>query len=150
MKRVQLDIVRGPHPASVDAGHAVDTSRLFVDLSLAAENGWTSFQALVVDTGAAVSLLPRRLWEHATFTTRGRAKIGGLTRRPECLIDATLAEVDCLISDGAVVIGPLRTPAYLADSDEVASLLGFAGILDRLVLHVDAAGKNAHLEAPSL
>jgi hypothetical protein len=149
MNRIHLDIVRGPHPASLDAGHPVETARLFVDLSLAAGTGWTSFQAMVVDTGAAVSLLPRRFWESATLVTRGRAKIGGLARRPECLIDATLAEVDCLLSDGTAVIGPLRIPAYLADSDEVAALLGFAGILDRLVLHVDTAGKGAYFEEGS-
>ncbi len=147
--RVSCPIFQDPHPPSVEVGHPVPAGRLFAQLSLRTDTGWAPFRAVVVDTGAPITLLPKRLWEHATFFSRGRAKIGGLTRRPECLIDATLAEVDCLISDGAVAIGPLRIHAYLADSDEVAALLGFAGILNRLVLHIDAAGEGAYFESRS-
>lgn len=147
MQRLRLDILREPHLASVKAGHPVVAGRLFADISLSTDIGWTRFRRVVVDTGAPISLLPRRMWEHARFINRGRTKVGGVARRPECFIDATLAEVDCLLSDGAVGIGPLRIYAYLADSDEVAALLGFAGILDRLVLHVDVAGDGAYLEA---
>ncbi len=147
MNRISLDILRGPHPASFAAGHPVQAVRVFADLSLATANGWTSFQAVVVDTGAAVSLLPRRYWAQSTFLSRGRAKVGGVSRRLECLIDATLAEVECLIADGTVTLGPFRAHAYMADSDDVPALLGFAGLLDRLVLHVDVAADEAYIES---
>lgn len=73
----------------------------------------------------------------------GRTRIGGIMRRPECLIDATLAEIVCLMSDGHATLGPLTVPAYLAESDEVAALIGFAGVFDHATFHLDVRQGDA-------
>lgn len=57
-----------------------------------------------------------------------------------------LAEVDCSLSDGVHVVGPIRMPAYLVEIDNAPRLIGIQGFIERGVLHVDLSRKHAHLK----
>lgn len=146
MSRLSLEVFRSLHPPSVAAGHPVEAVRLFTQISLSSPDGWTRFRRVVVDTGAPISLLPSTFWQTARYVARGRSEVGGVAARPECRIPATLAEVDCVLSNAPVALGPLRMYAYLAEADDAPALLGMSGFIERGTLHVCVEGQEAFLE----
>jgi hypothetical protein len=100
----------------------------------------------VVDTGAEVSLFPITLLpllDHR-FTGRGRFTVeqAGMARQS---FEAVEALVTVFLEDqfGARTI-PFQAPIWFAATEE--ALVGFAGILDRAVLHLDMPRLNGYLE----
>jgi len=146
MLRLPLRILRGLHPPSASLGHPVEAIRLITHISLRSHTGWTPFRDIVVDTGAPISLLPSSVWSVTWLIPFGATEVGGIATRPECRIPALLAEVDCILSDGAVTLGPLRVPAYLAQTDATPTLLGISGFIARGTLHVQIEQADAYIE----
>lgn len=54
--------------------------------------------------------------------------------------------VESVLSDGAALVGPVRMPAYLADSNEVPILIGMAGLIERGLLHADMSSGECSFE----
>ncbi len=91
-----------------------------------------------------MSLFPLETWKTAAFESIGEVRVGGVIARSECRIPARLAVVECVLSDGAEKIGPLRIHAYLAHSNEVPVLIGMADLIERGLLHADVAAGHAY------
>jgi hypothetical protein len=123
-------------------------TRLFAEVSLATDVGWTLFEPAVIDTGAPVSVFPPAIWKPSRHTPLGRVKIGGLARREECQLPAILAEIDCTLSDGRRSLGPIRMHAYLVEIENAPTLLGVLGFIERGVLRVDLSKDRAFLRMP--
>ncbi len=147
MARVNLEILRGPYRPALAGGFQVESCRLLTDLSLRCDAGWTAFRPAIIDTGAPVSLFPRRVWQSAAVRRMGRVRVGGLTRQPECMFDVTLAVVVLAIRDQFNEIEPIEAHALLADTDDVPTLLGMRGVLSDLILHTNLAHSEAYVEA---
>ena len=146
MARVTLEIFRGPYLLALARGLEVESCRLLTDVCLRCPQGWTLFRPAIIDTGAPVSLFPRRAWQQADVRCLGRVSVGGLARTPECMLDTTLAIVTMTLRDQSQEIGPIETHALLADNDYVPTLLGMRGVLSDLTLHADPARAQAYLE----
>lgn len=146
MSRVRLEIQRHEHEVSRQANLSLTAVRVFADVALAGTSGSDPRFRAIVDTGAPVTLLPKRMWRNAAHVALGRVRVGGISKREECRIPAMLAELDCSLLDGATRIGPLRFHAFLADSDNVPALLGMSGLLEKFRIVVDVTGNEAYLE----
>ena len=146
MGRITLELAQGLHQPSLTAGYRLLITRLLVNVCLRTRHGWTPARKAVLDTGAAVSLLPKSVWRDAAATLLVPVRAAGVVNRPECTIAATLATVDCTLLHETDRIGPLTIHALLADSDRVPYLLGVCGILDRAALTVDLRKPTAMLE----
>lgn len=147
MARIALEIFRRPYLPALARGFQVESCRLLTDISLRAGGEWTPFGPAIIDSGAPLSLFPRRVWQPADVRPLGRVRVGGLARRPECMLDVTLAVVVLAIRDPFNKIEPLEAHALLADTDNVPTLLGMRGVLTELVLHADIARDSAYLKA---
>jgi hypothetical protein len=145
MPRVNLEILRGPYQPALAVGHHIEACRLLTDVSMRAPAGWTAFRPGVVDTGAPLSLFPRRIWSAAAVRPLATTRLGGIIRRAECTVEATLAIVDFVIWDPFNQIGPIEAHALLADSDDVSTLIGMRGVLTTLILHADVVTNEAYL-----
>ena len=146
MARVTLEILRGPYRPALAGGLQVESCRLLTDLSLQCGRAWTPFLPGIVDTGAPLSLLPRRVWQSADVSHMGRILVGGLNRRQECMFEVTLAVVVLAIRDRFNENQPVEAHALLADTDDVPTLLGMRGVLTELVLHTDIRRGEAYVE----
>lgn len=124
MARVNLEILRGPYRPALAKHLDVESCRLLTDVSLCGTTTWLAYRPAIVDTGAPLSLFPRRIWHGADYQPVGRVYVGGLTRKPECMFDVTLAIVQLVLRDPHQQIGPIETHALLADHDDVPTLLG--------------------------
>ena len=100
----------------------------------------------IVDTGAAISLFP--LWllssidYEITFAEKIRIDQAGIAEQS---FEALEAIVTIVLEDAAGnLTQPFNVPAWFADTDQ--PLIGFTGILDRSVLHIDMPQQIGWLE----
>jgi len=56
--------------------------------------------------------------------------------------------VRCTLSDGAASIGPLEMRAYLAEQDDVPTLIGMLGFIERDTLHGAETGLSPTTALP--
>lgn len=145
MPRINLTIARTDHPPALAIGQCLPATRLVAQVSLGTSIGWTQFDPAVIDTAAPVSLFPPSIWGHSDYRPMGRVRLGGISRRRECQIPAILAMVRCTLSDGVASIGPLEMRAYLAEQDDVPTLIGMLGFIERGTLHVDLSRASVYL-----
>ena len=107
----------------------------------------TLFESLeaIVDTGAYTSVLPLDLWQHlAVEIDEENVTLGGINDRPECQIPASLGKVRCFLTDETGQLGPeLAVPCFLAKTDRVPLILGFANLLSRFKICFDYGSGEA-------
>lgn len=114
-----------------------DPGRVEGFVNIRRKDGLFETLAAVIDTGAAVSLLPEDLLPDLDHhpTLRGKfiveqAGIAGQT------FEALEATVSLFFEDATGArTTTLETPVWFAKTD--VSLIGFAGVLDRATLHID-------------
>jgi hypothetical protein len=103
---------------------------------------------VIVDTGAQTSLLPRsllakidhRLSERGTFILE-QAGIAHQT------FEAVEAVIKLSLEDGAGGdTGEFEAPVWFSDTDRL--ILGFRGVLERAILHLDMPNLSGYLDFP--
>jgi len=99
----------------------------------------------IVDTGAHTSVLPLTLWQRfAVEIDEKDVTVGGINDRPECQIPASLGKVKCFLTDETGQVSPeLDIPCFLAETDRVPLILGFANLLSRFKICFDYENKEA-------
>jgi hypothetical protein len=123
--------------------------QLDVYCRLKLRNGNYERLTATIDTGAAVSLFPIELLdsvEHSPAETRSvTINQAGIQRQ---VFNAVEALVSIVLEDfEGNITQPFQIPAWFADTEEM--LLGFAGVLDRSVLHVDMPQQTGWIEINS-
>ncbi len=146
MARIALPIERISHPPAAQIGYSLSTARVTAHFLLRSSGRWTPYLRGIIDTGAAVSLLPADVWKDAEYDLIGSVRIGGVVPRDECRVPAKLARLTCALSDGVQLIGPLNIHAYLAESDEVPLLLGVSDLIESGELRVAIRQNQATFE----
>ncbi len=108
-----------------------------------------AFRAFV-DTGAPASVVPRDLWRDlAPQVLVEDAPIIGVSKRRACQIPASFGVVKGQLVDADGNASAVRSfRAYLASSDRVPLILGFADLLSEFPVHFDYRGREAWVEAP--
>lgn len=106
-----------------------------IDVLLSGVNGSVLRRTFVIDSGADVSLAPRRLSELLGFDWNSGAAMTpkGISTRPECDVQARLFELELLIPDLAI---GLTVPFCFADGDS-SLLLGREGFFDCFRIEFD-------------
>lgn len=102
--------------------------------------------AVTVDIGAAISLFPLELLEVIAYLPSGDENVvidqAGIANQS---FEAVEALVTISLEDEfGQLTKPFEIPAWFADS--AIPLLGFAGVLDRSVLHIDMPQQTGWLE----
>jgi hypothetical protein len=112
------------------------------------EGGHTDPWEAILDTGAPVSILPRRLWRTLEKEIHvSEASFGGMSRRKVCQIPCSIGTVRGQLCDYAGHFSRVYDfPAILAKTDRVPLLIGFSGLLDHLVGHFDYQTGEAWVE----
>lgn len=133
MARIPLRIYKNP-------------SSLEVFLKVRRKDGDEERLFAMVDTGAAVSLLPASLLESIDYRLNQHGKItidqAGIAKQA---FEATEAFVHVFFEDVAgIKTKAIEVLAWFADTD--FALIGFEGILDQGILHVDMPNLNGYLE----
>jgi hypothetical protein len=122
--------------------------RLLAGVRFKTPSGWMRVYRAVVDTGAPISLLPAFVWRDLERADLAEHEIRGIAGKPECAIPVKIAKVTCFLEDSAGhQTGDMEIIAFLDQTDDVALLLGFKGLLAALRLHCDYRQQTASVEA---
>ena len=121
------------------AYHPLTIIRLLVNVRFVQADGRLSKRLeAIVDTGAHTSVLPLGRWQ------RFAVEIDGINARPECQIPASLGRVRCFLTDETGQFSPeLDVPCFLAKTDRVPLILGFANLLSRFNICFDYGSGEA-------
>jgi hypothetical protein len=102
----------------------------------------------IVDTGAQISLLPSILADKVDFRPTARGKIivhqAGIAAQK---FEALEARVNIFLEDtSGNRTKEFETTVWFAESNVI--LLGFDGLLDRAILHLDMPNQSGYIEIP--
>jgi len=126
--------------------------RLIANVRLVRRDGSLSkaFKA-IVDTGAHSSVIPVSIWRGLKVDIKVKdANFGGINNRPECLIPASLGTARCLLTDETGALSPeLEILSFLAKTDQVPLILGFADLLSKFEIIFDYESGKAFARSPS-
>ena len=127
---------------------SLPVTRVVVDVRFEERDGSLSrdHQA-AVDTGAYITVVPRYVWRPVERRVLTRdVFFGGVKQTKRCQVRADLALVTCVLSDReGRETPPIPVPAYLAHSDRVPLLIGFADLLARYRMLIDPTTGEAWL-----
>jgi hypothetical protein len=92
-----------------------------------------AFEA-VVDTGAFVSVLPRNIWREIKREIKvADASFGGISERKQCQIKCSIGTVTCFLTDERGNRShDYNIVAFLAKTDKVPLIIGFADLLEKM------------------
>lgn len=102
----------------------------------------------ILDTGAPFGVLPRRLWRHLDTTIRTQeTTLGGISQRKVCQIRASFGVVSGQLEDETGSTSQWYDfPVFLAQTDRVPLIIGFAGLLEQFSTYFDYAADVAWIE----
>lgn len=112
------------------------------------DNGFTPLQRAIVDTGSYWSVVPRELWTLcAVDIIEPNSPIIGFAPDEVCHIPASIGKISGIIFDDEGHETRLLTfPAFLAHTDDVPLVLGFADLLSEFQVRFDYRTKSAYLD----
>ena len=146
--RVNLRFKTGISPGLEPKVQGIEIIRLLADVRFKTPTGWTKSHEAVVDTGAPVSLLPAYIWQRLEQVELADHEIRGIAGKPECSIPVKIAKVTCFLQDDTGhQTKDMEIIAFLAQTDDVALLLGFKDLLAKLRLECDYRQQVASVEA---
>ncbi|HID63582.1 MAG TPA: hypothetical protein EYP49_12715 [Anaerolineae bacterium] len=140
--KIKLTVLKQPSPHDP----SVPITRLLVGVAFRTYNGLTKSYRAIVDTGAPTSLLPFSVWRPCRALKLRETVISGIVARKECELPVIEAAVACMLSDDQSALPEMVIRAHLAPHDNVPLLIGFGGILDRVILHCSVPMGTAYLE----
>jgi hypothetical protein len=112
------------------------------------EGGVTAACPAVVDTGAPASVLPRDVWEGVDRRVLvDGVPLVGISKRKACEIPASLALVEAQLVDATGGVSRFYSfPAFLAQTDDVPLVLGFADLLCKFDCHFSFEKREAWVD----
>jgi len=128
------------------AYHPLTIIRLLADVRFVRADGHLSeSREAIVDTGAHTSVLPLTLWQRfAVEIDEKDVTLGGINDQPECQIPASLGKARCFLTDETGRLSPeLDISCFLAKTDRVPLILGFANLLSQFKICFDYENKEA-------
>jgi len=129
--------------------HPLTMIRLIASVKFIQADGML-FESLeaIVDTGAHTSVLPLSLWQQlAVEIEKEDVAFGGINDQPECRIPASLGRVRCFLTDETKRLSPeLDASCFLAKTEHVPLILGFAGLLSKFNICFNYASGVAYAE----
>lgn len=110
--------------------------RLYCDVMFRTQNGWTEPYTAIVDSGAHISVIPRRIWSKSKVNIITEYKMTGLVPLEECTVPVRVGELDLLLIDKNKNIKEIdKVLCYFALTDEIPLLLGFKTLFEYLEVY---------------
>ena len=109
------------------------------------EGAFTKIYRGIVDTGAPITVIPQRIWHPLPVRILVHSTtLGGISKRPECRVPARFGIArGRLVDRSGTASHVAEFPAYLAQTDEVPLLIGFASLLSEFDVHFNYQCREA-------
>jgi len=130
----------------------VSIVRLIADVKFWKERkGFSKSFEAIVDTGAHTSIIPKNIWRDLKVKVIVKDTfIVGINRKEECQIPASLGKAAFLLVDEHGNRSKIfDTLTFLAKTDQVPLIVGFADILTEFKVAFDYSSGEAYIEEKS-
>jgi len=104
--------------------------RLMSSVVFSGKKGWIGPYSAIVDTGAHISVIPRRIWSSSDTTVLSDHSMSGIVPIDECSIPVLVGEIDAMLIDEISHTKKIRMISYFALTDEIPLIIGFKTLLE--------------------
>ena len=132
----------------LDKGIVIPIIRLFSVVEFKDSSKWNGPYDAIIDTGSPLSVFPASIQEKCDARVLHKTKISGIVPDKSCSLSAKLCLLTYRLSDKNSVTKPIESKAYIAESDNIPLILGFADFLEKFNLHIRYPEKTASLFIP--
>ncbi|MDP2913101.1 MAG: hypothetical protein Q8N91_03740 [Candidatus Omnitrophota bacterium] len=129
----------------LDKGIVVPIIRLLSVIEFKHRAGWSGPYDAIIDTGSPLSVFPASIQEKCDARLLYKTKISGIVPDKACSLSAKLCLLTFRLSDKYSVTKPIESKAYIADSDKIPLILGFADFLEKFDISIRYAKKSSSL-----
>ena len=110
--------------------------RLIGAIEFKRENEWSKPYDVIIDTGSPVSVFPESIHEKCDMKILHHTRISGLVPDDKCSLPVKLVTLTFRLRDEVKVTKSMQMKAYLAETNKIPLILGFADILEKYDLSV--------------
>lgn len=104
--------------------------RLTSDVMFRGKSEWIGPYSAIVDTGAHISVIPRRIWSKSDVKIFADHEMRGIVPINECSIPVIVGEIDAMVVDEKDNTKEISVLCYFALTDEIPLILGFKTLLE--------------------
>ncbi|KXA99821.1 hypothetical protein AKJ42_02460, partial [candidate division MSBL1 archaeon SCGC-AAA261C02] len=99
--------------------------------------------SFILDSGAMMSVLSKKLAEHLNLETFGKCEISGAVLKKECRIPAKLSKIKMKLVDERGKLSPeLNLTAAVPEIDEVPSVISLNDLMGRFEISMNSREKK--------
>jgi predicted aspartyl protease len=121
-------------------------TRIYVTVIYKTKDNSMMYEQGLVDTGAIVSVLPKRVWEKLIINFVADHHVKGVVKKEECTLPVKIGFVKTKLIDELRNQTPTFTSlVYCAESNDVPVIFGMKDALDKFKLEIDTRKKQGHL-----
>jgi len=133
-------------PRLSEQGIKIPIMRVVCPVKFKFPDGLTAFHPAIVDTGAPLSLLPQKIWQHCEVKILGKSTLRGIIPKKACQLPANVGALNCFLLDEGGGVQEAAIIAYLPKTDRVPIILGFETLLRKSKIVIDCESRDAFLE----
>ena len=119
--------------------------RLYGLVEFRYRDSWSDIYHAIIDTGSPVSVFPAYIQKECDIQFLHQTRISGLVPNGKCSLPAKLVSFAFRLRDKDRIAKPIQAKAYIAATDKIPLILGFADVLEKCDLFVTYSQKKASL-----
>lgn len=102
----------------------------------------------IIDTGAPLSVIPKRIWESCHNRVLGPSHISGIVKGDDYKIPSQVGIITVILIDAMGKGYPITIKADFSSTDDVPLVLGIHDFLSKGIMHLDIKKKDCWLGIP--
>ena len=105
--------------------------RLWCGIKFETDTGLTRSYSAILDTGAHISLIPKRIWSTSKVKILTDHYVRGLIPKPECEMEVKVGEISGYLVDQERVTSKHKNLSYFAPTNDLPIVIGFRELLSK-------------------
>ncbi|MFQ6063386.1 MAG: hypothetical protein ACE5J9_09480 [Methanosarcinales archaeon] len=120
--------------------------KLTAGICFKTKNDWTDPYFGIVDTGAHISVIPRRIWSKSEVKVFAEHSMRGVVPLKECTVPVLVGEIQAkLIDSEENSTRKFTMPSYFALTNKIPLLIGFKKVIECFELYCNYPKKEAYV-----
>lgn len=144
--KVPLTLVEVPDAELIDYGVIPLRILCTIDFEYKDKDSAIPAVTAILDTGATLSVIPKKIWESCKHRILGPSYIAGIVKAETYKIDSQVGIITLILADTIGRRHNITIRAQFASTNEVPLLLGVHGLLDRGDVHLEIKKNNSWIE----
>lgn len=142
--KIPLNIVEHPNVELID--YDIIPLRILCPINFEYKDRVALPTTAIIDTGAPLSVIPKRIWEACQNRVLGPSHISGIVKGDNYKIPSQVGIITVIPIDPMGKGYPIMIRADFSSTDDVPLVLGIHDFLNKGIMHLDIKKKDCWLE----